>query len=278
MSPPSVNALPERVIVAARIVVALWLVGWTSKCVLFLEYFFKTLASHPMVNDFFPVFFRSALVAQTAYLLPLLALPVFVSRRQAWFCLAAVVMSVSPALLLLHQDCANDATFETSFWVGAWLVWFSFSMRRRDTEFFMHARSLALCVVAIQFCGGFVGKLTSEYWSGQVLADMFMDQKQGLAATWVRANFDEATIRIYFQWISKFLIIGEGLLALAPLLPYRLVCCTGIPFMLSFALFKTWMIYSVLSSLIGLLIAGWWLIEKEVADTGPASLRRTNPM
>jgi hypothetical protein len=38
MSLPSVDALPERSIVAARIVVALWLVGWTSKCVLFLEY------------------------------------------------------------------------------------------------------------------------------------------------------------------------------------------------------------------------------------------------
>ena len=277
MSLPSVDGLPERSIVAARIVVALWLVGWTSKCVLFLEYFFKTLVSHPMVNDFFPVFFRSALVAQVAYLLPLLALCVFVTRRRALFCGAAVVMTLSSALLLLHQDSANDATFETSFWVGAWLVWFSFSMRRCDAEFFLHARSLALCVVAIQFCGGFVGKLTSEYWSGQVLADMFMEQKQGLAASWVRAHFDEATIRIWFQWISKCLIVGEGALALAPLLPYRLVCYTGIPFMLSFALFKSWMIYSVLSCLVGLLIAGWVLIAQEVADTDSASLRRKYP-
>ena len=262
---------------AARIVVALWLVGWTSKCVLFVEYFFQTLVTHPMVNDFFPAFFRAALVAQVAYLLPLLALPVFVSRRQVWFCLAAIVLSVSSVLLLLHQDSANDATFETSFWVGAWLVWFSFSMRRRDAEFFLHARSLALCVVAIQFCGGFVGKLTSEYWSGQVLADMFMEQKQGLAASWVRAHFDEVTIRIWFQWISKCLIVGEGALALAPLLPYRLVCYTGIPFMLSFALFKTWMIYSVLTCLMGLLIAGCLLIGKEVADKDLASLRRKCP-
>ena len=118
MSLPSVDALPERSIVAARIVVALWLVGWTSKCVLLFEYFFKTLVTHPMVNDFFPAFFRSPLVAQVAYLLPLLALPVFVSRRQVWFCLAAIVLSVSSVLLLLHQDSANDATFETSFWVG----------------------------------------------------------------------------------------------------------------------------------------------------------------
>ena len=186
-------------------------------------------------------------------------------------------MTLSSALLLLHQDSANDATFETSFWVGAWLVWFTWSMRRSDADFLAHARSLALCVVAIQFCGGFVGKLTSEYWSGQVLADMFMQQTQGLAASWVRAHFDEATIRIWFQWISKCLIVGEGALALAPLLPYRLVCYTGIPFMLSFALFKTWMIYSVLSCLVGLLIAGWLLIAQEVADTDSASLRRKYP-
>ena len=277
MNRQCVDALPERVVVAARIVVTLWLVGWTSKCFVLLEYFFKTLVSHPMVNDFFPAFFRSALVAQVAYLLPLLALCVFVTRRRAWFCGAAVVMTVSSALLLLHQDSANDATFETSFWVGAWLVWFTLSMRRSDAEFFLHARSLALCVIAIQFCGGFVGKLTSEYWSGQVLADMFMQQTQGLAASWVRAHFDESTIRIWFQWISKFFIIGEGMLALAPLLPYRVVCWTGISFMLSFALFKTWMIYSVLSCLIGLLIAGWVLIVKEVADTDSASLRRKYP-
>ena len=63
MSLPNVELIPERSIVAARIVVALWLVGWTSKCVLFMEYFFKTLVTHPLVNDFFPMFFRSALVA-----------------------------------------------------------------------------------------------------------------------------------------------------------------------------------------------------------------------
>ena len=277
MSLPSVEAIPKRSIMAARIVVAMWLVGWTSKCVFFMEYFFKTLVSHPIVNDFFPGFFRSALVAQVAYLLPLFVLPVFISRRQSWFLLAAIVMTVSSVLLLLHQDTANDATFETSFWVGAWLVWFSFSMRRRDMDFFVHARSLALCVIAIQFIGGFVGKFTSEYWSGQVFADMFMEQKQGLVASWVRAHLDEATIRIYFQWISQCLIVGEGALVFAPFLPYRLVCYTAIPFMLSFALFKTWMIYSVLSCLMGLLIAGWWLIAQEVADTNPAFLRRKCP-
>lgn len=41
MSLPSVELIPERSIVAARIVVALWLVGWTSKCVLLLEYFLR---------------------------------------------------------------------------------------------------------------------------------------------------------------------------------------------------------------------------------------------
>ena len=231
-----------------------------------------------MVHEFFPAVFRSALVAQAAYVLPVLALPVFFSRRQAWFCVAAVVMAVSSALLLMHQDSASDATFETSFWVGAWLVWFSFSMRRRDQEFLTHARSLALCVVAIQFCGAFVGKCTPEYWSGQVLADMFMEQKQGLFASWIGSHFDQATIRISFQWISKFLIVGEGVFALAPLLPYRLVCCVGIPFMLSFALFRSWMIYSVLMCLIGLLIAGWWLMAKAVADISSASSSRKYPM
>src|SRR6185436_469088 len=105
----------------------------------------------------------------------------------------------SSAVLLLHQDTHNDATFVTSFWAGVWFLWFVSQMHREDDSFVAHARSLALCVVAMIFWGGFVGKLTPEYWSGQVLADIFMEQNFGALGGWVRSHFPETSIRLYFQ-------------------------------------------------------------------------------
>jgi len=247
--------LPRPTVRCARILVAFWLAGWFLKGEFFRLYLFQTIVGYPFVMDFFPEFFRSAQVAQCFYLLPLFVLTVFIRPYRTYFFLAAVIMTVSSFVLLLHQDTHNDATFLTSFWVGLWLIWFSTQMHRDDDDFFVHARSLALCVVGLNFLGGFVGKLTPEFWNGKALADIFMEQNYGVIGSRIRAAFSEHDLRTYFQWISKAVVVGEGMLALSPILPYRLVVWVGIPFMAGISLFTTWRIFSVLFCLIGLLIA-----------------------
>jgi hypothetical protein len=252
----SVIKMPAPAVQAARVLIGFWLAGWFLKWTFFHEYLFSTIISYPFLIDLFPLFFRSAYAAQFFYLLPLLAVLAFVRPHKFYFCFAAVIMIVSSAVLLLHQDMHNDATFVTSFWTALWLLWFTTRMERQDQAFFVHARSLALCVVAVIFWGGFVGKLTPEYWSGQVMADIFMEQNFGWVSQWAKTHFSEEAIRFCFQWVSKAVILGEAVLSFAPLLPYRFVCFFGIPFMTGISLFTTWRIFSVLFSLMGLLVAG----------------------
>ena len=246
--------MPSHVRVA-KTVIAFWLLGWFIKAYFFIPYMFKEVIVYPFVIDFFPAFFRDPLVLQFFYFFPAFAFLVIFRPNHFYFYLAALIMVVSSVILLLHQDVHNDATFLTSFWVAAWLVWFVTQMRRTDVAFLVHARSLALCVIAVIFMGGFVGKLTPEYWNGIVLGDIFMQQNFGWVGEWVRSHYSEGAIRSSFCWISKLVILGEGFLAFAPVWPYRVVYVLGIAFMLGISLFTTWLIFSVLFCLIGLLLA-----------------------
>jgi hypothetical protein len=251
----SAEPLPRANVVAARIAAACWLLGWVTKFAFLRAYLFGTVVANPIEISFFPAWLRAPGAAQAAYVLPALALPMFVSRRRIFFCLAAAAFTIASALLLLHQDTHNDATFVTSFWAALWLAWLACGMRRADEAFTLHARSLALCVVGLMFLGGFVGKLTPEYWSGQALADIFLDQKDGAISMWCREHYGEETIREWFKWLSRFTIVGEGVLALSPLLPWRLVFWFGVPFMAAVAVYTTWPIFSVFFCLIGLIVA-----------------------
>ncbi len=253
------NKNNDRYFGVARVVVAFWLLGWFLKINFFSHYLFHEISAFPVVIDFFPSFFRSPISAQFFYIYPLFVLPLFFRPQLFYFRFASFVMTASSAVLLLHQDTHNDATFLTSFWVAVWLSWFVHRMTADDPMFDVHARSLSLCVVAVIFLGGFTGKLTPEYWNGEVFASIFLQQHYGLVGEWIRAHMSAEAIRFHFQWIAKMIILGEAFLVFAPFLPYRLVCVLGIPFMLGIALYTTWMIFSVLFCLIGLLIAGLFL-------------------
>jgi hypothetical protein len=245
----------QRHLRLAKAVIAFWLLGWFLKADFFIPYIYGEVIRYPFTIDFFPVFFRDPLVLQFFYAFPLFAFVVILKPNYFYFRLAAMTMVSSSAILLLHQDTHNDATFVTSFWVAVWLLWFVSQMRRTDNAFLIHARSLALCVIAIVFWGGFIGKLTPEYINGTVLADIFMRQDYGWVGQWVRAHYSEDVIRSSFCWISKLIIIGEGFLAFAPIWPFKIVYRLGIGIMFAISLFTTWRIFSVLFCLIGLLYA-----------------------
>ena len=242
----------ERII---RTVIAFWFLGWFIKAYFLVPYIFGEVTHYPVLNSFFPDFFRHPLPLQLFYLFPVAGFVLIFRRAPFYYGLTAISMAVSSAILLLHQDTHNDATFLTSFWVAVWLMWFVSQMHKAEDAVLVHARSLALCVIAFIFWGGFVGKLTPEYWDGTVFSNIYMSQEPTLLNKWVRANLSEAAIRSGFVWISRAVILAEGFLALAPLWPFRLVRVLGVVFMLGISLFTTWRIFSVLFCLIGLLVA-----------------------
>lgn len=238
-----------------KTVLLAWLAGWFLKLDFFSVYIFKEVLDYPYQMSFFPIFFRSPLVLEFFYLLPLLCLIAFWRSNAFYFRVSGWVMLVSSAVLLLHQDTHNDATFLTSSWVSVWFLWFVYQKPILDRTVLLHAKSLALAVIAVIFMGAFVGKLTPEYWTGQAFADIFMQQDYGWIGQAVRTHFSEGTIRAGFWWLSKGMIVGEGILATAPLWPFPFILWFGIILMVSISLFTTWLIFSVLACLIGLLFA-----------------------
>lgn len=242
----------ERII---QTVIVFWVVGWFLKGYFLFPYVFGEVKHYPVLNSFFPEFFRNLLSLQFFYVFPLISLSLIFKRTKFSYGLTILSMLSSSAVLLLHQDTHNDATFVTSFWVALWLLWFINGMRRPDEGFLVHARSLALCLIAYIFWGGFVGKLTPEYWDGTVLTNIYLSQEPNMLNEFVRSSLGEAGVRWVFSWVSKTVIIAEGILALSPFWPYRMVLFLGIVFMLGISLFTTWRIFSVLLCLIGLLWA-----------------------
>src|ERR1041385_5195868 len=122
--------MPKPAVAAVRILVAFWLLGWYIKGVFFQQYLFSTIVNYPLRFDLFPPFFESSYVAQFFYVFPLFAVLVFVRSYKFYFYIAAFAMTLSSAVLLLHQDTYNDATFVTSFWVGLWFFWFITQLHR----------------------------------------------------------------------------------------------------------------------------------------------------
>ena len=82
MNDQTVDQLPSNTVLAARTLVGFWLAGWFLKGFFFKEYLFTTIIQYPFLIDFFPPFFRSPVVAQFFYVLPLLIVPVFIRRQK----------------------------------------------------------------------------------------------------------------------------------------------------------------------------------------------------
>ncbi len=255
---------PNVNVQAVRLMMLFWLAGWFLKASFFVPYLLRTTVVYPVVDAFFPSFFVNPFVAMTFYLLPVLIVPVAVLKWQRWFLVSAVLMVVCAAMLNLHINTSNDATFVTSFWSGLWLCWLVRHVFETDDSFKLQAKVLAQCVVAIMFMGGVVGKLTPEYWSGEIFRQIFIEQGGSSPFGKILGNVSGSVQNFILACLAKIIIGVELLLGFAPLLPYRFVLVVMVMASVGISLFSTWRIFSVLLCLLGMLIAGEYLQKKSI--------------
>jgi hypothetical protein len=255
---------PKVNVQAIRVMMFFWLAGWFLKASFFVPYLLRTTVAYPVADAFFPSFFMNPFVAMTFYLLPVLIVPVAVLKWQRWFWVSAVLLVVCAAMLNLHINTCNDATFVTSFWSGLWLCWLVRHISETDDSFRLQANVLAQCVVAIMFMGGVIGKLTPEYWSGQIFRQIFIEQGGSSPFGKILGNVSGNVQGFVLAYLAKIIIGVELLLGLAPLLPYRFVMAVMVMTSVGISLFSTWRIFSVLLCLLGMLIAGQYLQKKTI--------------
>lgn len=200
---------------AFRAALLLWMTGWLIKAPFFLcylgEWSFEVALEHPL----FPTVFLDPWTSWAAYFVPLIAGGLALFRPGvATARLAAAALTACAAVLLVHVNGYNDATFLTAFWSGVWLLWLALHADTQNAGTAeRHGPRLALGVIALMFLGGTVGKLTAEYWSGEALYQTYFLQKQSWPYPALRQACSEEGLRLMAKICSRAIVLTEGLLA-----------------------------------------------------------------
>jgi hypothetical protein len=246
-----------------RIVIACWLIGWFCKIGFYEPYLCQVTGSCPLAHALFPPFFLNNTVSLVFYFLPVMATFSFIIDHPLVHRLNALIMLFSASVLSLHINTYNDATFVTSFWVALWLLWFAFHMTKDDGAFIEKATLLGQSIIGLVFLGGFVGKLTTDYFSGEVLYHIFIEQTQESMIGRLFSFTTQETAMMGASVLSKIIIAGEFMLAFNVVVISRSMILCSLVLIPVLTLFSTWRILSVISCLLGLLIALWYLSKEE---------------
>lgn len=243
-----------------RWTMVLWLTGWFVRTGYFIEYLFNYIIHYPVRYSFFPEFFQSPDVSISLFFLPLLALPAVIKPSPRRLLAASVLLCGCSLLSLWHIDTYNDATYVTCFWVSAWMIWLALNLKREDQAFLGQACFLAQLIVGMTFMGGAIGKLTPEYLSGEVWRQMFLQQEHYVLGTWAGQILVPDQIALFSAVLSRGMILAEFLIGLLPFFPFRAGAFGATILMLvMLPLTNTWMIFSVVGCLIGMLSSLYWL-------------------
>ncbi len=254
-----------------RVVSGFWLAGWFINAPGdpgFLKNFRDALAV-PLESDAFPGALTDPSVAFALYLAPLIAVPLWFFPERFARAMSGLFVAASLGALL-HLETCSDATFLTSFWVSLWLLWLSREAHRSDEGFFAVARGSAHAVMGLVFLGGFLGKCTPQYWSGEAFYGLYFQSGAGFPYPWLRAHASVETVRAIATGFSRTALVGEGVLTLAPLLPTRFVLGLFAITMATMMVARNYHLFSVLGCLAGLMIGAELLRRREPVTSSEA--------
>ncbi len=217
-------------------------------------------SQHPLLSGWM----LSPQVSIVTYMTPLLGIISIIYARQCWAIFSAFVLMLCSLIMLWNIHSYNDATFVVEFWVSAWLLWWAWNLNRTYEVDARWAVRLGLGIVAFIFLGGAVGKWTEEYWSGEVVYQLYFLKKDLIVYAWIRENLETETVHWLACWFSRVLVITETLWATVFLWPVRVACIGTILLCAMMVAGSTWMLYSVTGPLIGLMFGIYWVFQHEL--------------
>jgi hypothetical protein len=241
------SVMAFRLVIGATLGALLWKV---MSFAVFARVYFEV----PLTQRLFPAFFESPITFLVSYggtiaalVLSLMMPGVSARRAFIWIALAGV------SILCVHQGSYNDASFTTAWWTLLWSAWLAGRMAAPDDQLLLRAARLSRAILAMILLGGAVGKWTSEYWSGQVLYEIYFTERDFWLFNALRANVGAAALREIATWYSRAVIVVESLCGLTLwALPSRLAAVVGIVVCGTIVLLSNFQLASVLLSLVGL--------------------------
>jgi hypothetical protein len=211
----------------------------------------------PLMDDFFPFVLQSTNVMIAAYFASLLSVSyLMIGTRTTRLTLACLTGLFSLGVLCLHQQSYNDVTFLTCWWTTMWCLWFVRRLGDPAQPMMERATFLAHAILSVIFLGGSVGKLTAGYWSGEVFYAIYFEGRNYWLFNLMRSLFSEDYLAIISCWYSRVVIVMEAICACIWLMPARLASFFAIFVLCNIALMSNTLLFSVLTCLIGLALAG----------------------
>jgi hypothetical protein len=244
----------------------------------------RVYADFPLEDPFFPDWLRSASTVTVAFLLAVaaIALNLIIGLTVA-FLLAVAAISLNliigcrplqrlcswltlatTSILCIHQASYNDMTFVTAWWTSVWSLWYVYHLDDDDQAGMLRrAAFLSRLIISVILLGGALGKWTAEYWSGEVLFDIYFRDRNFWVFNLLRANFQTDVLREIAVWYSRVVVLTETVAGLGLwLLPPRAAAALGVVLLSSIALFSNFLLFSVLWCLIALAAVGFFVPGK----------------
>ncbi len=161
---------------------------------------------------------------------------------------------VALSVLLVHQGSYNDMTFLTSWWTSLWCLWLCSQLDRNASAITAsRGARLASVVLSLIMLGAAAGKWTSEYWSGNVLYEIYFRDRQFWLFDFLRERLGEAELKQFSMVHSRTVIVVETIAGMMLwCIPTRLSGWIGLMLMLLIPITNNWLLFSVTMSLIGL--------------------------
>lgn len=230
---------------------------------------YRVYATIPLRDSFFPAPFQSNALLAACYLTTVgLGLGVYATRCWRFLQIQSALSCVALFVLCIHQGSYNDVTFVTAWWTALWCAWFARRAAVDDYAPLMTKGSfLAQIMLAMILLGGGVGKWTAEYWSGDVLFEIYFRDRDFWIFNLLRSWASEDILRWTATWYSRGVVIVEtGCFVALWCLPRRMASVLAIVVFASVALFSNFYLFSVLLSTIGLATVGLFSNEAMEAE------------
>jgi hypothetical protein len=257
-----------RTVVAHRIVQAGIFLTLAWKWYLF-RYAADIYAAIPLDDPLFPDWLRSVYTISFAYLIAVAAIVLnFFTASRSLQRLFSWVTIVAATILCIHQGSYNDMTFVTTWWVSLWSLWYVHQDWDADPDQLLgRAAFLSRLIISMILLGGAVGKWTSEYWSGEVFFDIYFRDRDFWVFNLLRDNFDPESLREIAKWYSRQVVVVETVAGFGLwLLPAKWAAVVGIVVLVSIALLSNFLLFSVLSCVIGLAAVGLFVSRDQNAS------------
>ena len=261
----------HRPIAAYRLVQATILISLFWKWEFFLQAN-DIYANIPVEDPFFPDWLRSITTIRLAFWgsafatgISLITSVNLLRKTCNWLSFFGIT------LMCVHQGSYNDMTFVTIWWCCLWSVWLSHRIDTDQQEVLIRrAALLSRLIISLILLGGAAGKWTPEYWSGEVLFDIYFLDRDFWVFNYLRDNYEHAELQEIAKWYSRQVIFvetisGIGLWAL----PARLAALIATIILAGIVIFSNKYLVSVIACLMGLACVGFFVPRRPQKATTP---------